>query len=495
LTEIARKLKQELPDNPAIIFVTFNDGSPLQPWEQDNPGDALCRRIAFAAARDRDFRSIRQYESYQYLQVSLSDIDRWLSNDYPCILLIDEFNQLDVLGKQNSPAAQQLINFLVTRFLKPKNRYFLFSSHIVSTTLQLTEYMDNLSMRGVSVVELPIIPNLPIACDALKYQDLTARTALFYGLVPALIFESSRTEDFDGTFKKREKLISDVVDSLRNDAASDDAIRNVLTSFIDGDPAHFVNFPKLLQLMSVSKLDSAGRRKENIVWIPFHMLALLSKLTSLSSKYQRLLKLIVDLFRISFIDSKNNSGDGWECLFLIVLLIRLATGQFDMIEYLEKNKSQFQNCPISYNDHYRDGSNSAVLGTKIWPFLHAIVPPPTFPHIVVYYPKDVSFECYDVIVATYDCRGEQTLLGYQLKQGKKPPTKKSGVDESFHASYFLNGIPRKRSSNRKGWKVLGEMEIDAFFGKSGSNWTPKRWKELLPVSAIITHNATPTYME
>ena len=88
-------IRKELP-GVAVIYVSFNDFSSLDPWEMRDPVGALCRRIAFAALKGREeFPTDDDFDSFRQTMVTEGDILSWLG-DTPCILLMDELNILEM---------------------------------------------------------------------------------------------------------------------------------------------------------------------------------------------------------------------------------------------------------------------------------------------------------------------------------------------------------------------------------------------------------------
>jgi len=84
----------------AVIFVTFNDFSSLQPHEQCDTANALCQRIAFAALKHAPHgtskaRAFRAFLSKEY-DIRVRDILHWIGKSR-AILLIDELNNLSEL--------------------------------------------------------------------------------------------------------------------------------------------------------------------------------------------------------------------------------------------------------------------------------------------------------------------------------------------------------------------------------------------------------------
>eukprot|EP00977_Amphora_coffeiformis_P026145 scaffold24220_cov149-Amphora_coffeaeformis.AAC.1 len=107
------------------LYVSFNDSSSLQYWEQENPLQALLRCIAFRAlspdaiqntsAGARFFAFLKDkpiWEEELFVQ--------WLANT-PCVLLIDEINNLDKVGEPNSVEASKFGQFIKNHFLSKEN--------------------------------------------------------------------------------------------------------------------------------------------------------------------------------------------------------------------------------------------------------------------------------------------------------------------------------------------------------------------------------------
>ena len=73
LYEIAEFLKSK---ETAVFYVTFNDWSTIQGWEQEDPVGALFRRIAFAALKERNYQDAKQYKSMMNAAVRKAWIEK-----------------------------------------------------------------------------------------------------------------------------------------------------------------------------------------------------------------------------------------------------------------------------------------------------------------------------------------------------------------------------------------------------------------------------------
>jgi hypothetical protein len=116
LKEMAHQLHRKLPGT-VIIFVSFNDLTPVQLWEQADPLGALCRRIAFAARQRPDPTKplspkdeMDQFKAFNYA-VTPDQIEKWVANT-PCILAIDELNLFHRLHKNSFEAGVAFAVFL-----------------------------------------------------------------------------------------------------------------------------------------------------------------------------------------------------------------------------------------------------------------------------------------------------------------------------------------------------------------------------------------------
>jgi hypothetical protein len=202
LEEIGHCLRRKRPE-VAVICVSFNDYSSIQDWEHPDPVAALCRRIAFAALNIKNATK-HDYDRFAKTNVTGSDILNWLK-DSPCVLLIDEFNLLNMTREQANPMA----DFLKTHFLFDSGRFFVFSSHVLPKSVSLANFMDSVSDRGVKLRQLPLVPsNLRDARTKLGWPTLTVREALYRGRIPALIWVTHKNPDFN--FFKRAVAIGSV---------------------------------------------------------------------------------------------------------------------------------------------------------------------------------------------------------------------------------------------------------------------------------------------
>ena len=169
--------------------------------------------------------------------------------------------------------------------------------------------------------------------------------------------------------------------------------------------------------------------------------------------------------------AKWQSGDSWEALFLATLLIRALSHQFD-------------ECLFALGRHFAEAAVSADTLLDCFKqvpetpeeFVRHITKPAVLPHIGIYMPQHARFVGLDAIVATWDSTGTRRLYGYQLKEGDGTANK-SWNTQDFETCFVVRGTAH-RGSTAGCWVTPSKEQLDAFFGVSGSQWTPEHWAAL-----------------
>ncbi|KAI3660472.1 hypothetical protein MP638_004301 [Amoeboaphelidium occidentale] len=511
LKEIASMLKAQSP-GLAVIYVSFNNWTNLKYSETDGLA-ALRRRIAYYSLKEAP-RNNDAFEDYRKMEFSESDLLNWLG-DNECVLFVDELNLLG--DRLNSEFA----HFIKSRFLARKGRYFVFSSHKATTAVDLSNFMESQSNRGVLTPGLPLVTNVQKARDSLHWQSMSARDLIIYGGIPGLLVEAHKNGP---PSLKRNELIKSFIQSNNVNMG---VIRVILGTFFTGD--YKVLPPQLLELMDVTP-----EKPLKVKWIPFHLMELMKDwgyLMSLPLSTRHALSEVETLF-ISLATSKEKSREAWEALFVVVLLIRCLSGKVNSallplhgmndasvsynylmdssktswLDVTNKSREAWEalfvvvllirclsgkvnsallplhginDASVSYN-YLMDSSKTSWLDVTNVNDLLSMIPKrlenDKCPHIAVYYPPHSKFELYDVFVVPFNASGERgRIIGYQLKEGKKKPDK--GPSKLVDVSIVIRGDTIDGSSTRKGWRIASEEEINEFFGENARLWTPKHWIE------------------
>ena len=458
------------------MYVSFNNYSCVKDWENDDPIGALCRRIAFAVCVDPTGKSEEDLEvlykdKFAHLEISMKVILEWLGNT-PSILLIDELNVL-----KTAAGHEGFAQFIKENFLKSSNRMLVFSSHVVGVGEKMTACMDPGTDRGVTICELPLISSVQSINDVLDIQ-INPRKALYCGSIPSMIYLYSQTML---PSNKRNEAIGSCLNDAEN-PINDTMILRMLEGFITGE---INSVPKiLLQFMnSVESIDDRFGTISKMRWIPYHMLPILEKFIRDSrTKISPNLKLMLNNTLMKYFDSfffypKEYSGDAWESLFMIVLLIRCSTGMFDktLMPYFEHYDTQ---PTLSLNKLFNEGFSLGECKT-VPDLLKGIRQPDHFPHIAIYHPEYSQFKAVDVIVIVYKSATYRREYYYQLKESDNIPATPENMN-TYSPFYVVRGkAAQKDTYQLRGWTVVSESDIEAFFGESGKHWTPNEWRKLI----------------
>jgi len=478
-----------------VIFVSFNDYSPLGAHDQENPLEALLLRIAFAAWEEIDekynaqvkmgqikssgskrkllsseFRAFRE----QY-HVTKRDVVEWLGAE-PALLIIDELNNLDKLATKDSEGTKEMADFIKTYFLKEQGRYFVFSTHILSTLECFGVYMEHSSSsdRGVLLQELPLVDNLASA-KALKNDLRGAREAIYYGLMPGLIHDRSKRKPQSVLVKWNRRMREH---NQKTGEERKKAFLNILKSLIFGDvglvPTHFHTF-----------LDAVGASvgSQRVRWSPHHLEFVLRKLKLDNAEDDDLAKSMEGLCK-NVLSAKEESGDAWEALFVLFLLARCATKNWQ--EPILPNVGRFfesgeEKMAVRFNKPFR-GKLKCLDQCESWHDLENEIVPCAAPTISIYYPTHARFHAYDVILVASEKNKITGKVGYQCKEGRNDATQ--GVEQNFDSNFVLKGQPPGNSNQKDGWSIPADDAIDVFFGVSGKHWTPKQWKKLAATAGV-----------
>lgn len=390
---------------------------------------------------------------------------KWLG-DVPCVLIVDELNNLNQLSQENSEAASEFASFVKRHFIAKRNRYFVFSSHQVST-LEFFSFFVNSSagsVRPVILQELPITDTLAKALQLNSSLD-SAREAVYHGLLPGLIFKSADLRSIAGN------RVAHVSNWLGESKDLDEDFRNILRSMIDGNPELV---PKQLHMI----LDTAGNERGPSVirWVPFHLSYVLHRLAKASKLPYTTREIASNMQKLcdSLHDSKTFSGDGWEGIFVLFLLARCLTGESD--EYFVPSKWFLEEPKVLYNNPYNSQSTPLIGNCKNLKELLEGVAPGTKPQLSILFPTTSRFETYDVL-AVYSKDGQnQSIYGYQLKEGSASVSKAdaTGVVER---SFWVQGKSPENDVSKKHWEIADKASIDKFYGESGKHWTPEQWRK------------------
>jgi hypothetical protein len=217
-----------------------------------------------------------------------------------------------------------------------------------------------------------------------------------------------------------------------------------------------------------------------VLWVPFHMMEVLRRFGQAGDLSFG--STLLDITRVfaAYVVSKEMSGDPWEALFVVTLLIRALSRTFDC-DLFKLSHLAFEDCSVSFNDPFllQKGTIGTIenLDAFLGEIPHSFEYVPGRPHIAIYYPGHGRFPKLDVIVAAWSKNGaKRQLYGYQLRAGNAPPDE--DTDQHFIQSWVVRGHAPQSETTKLRWANASEAQNEDFFGKSGSQWTRKMWDKL-----------------
>eukprot|EP00978_Attheya_sp_CCMP212_P040524 scaffold221898_cov38-Attheya_sp.AAC.2 len=456
------------PEQASSLYVSFNNESSitLQSYFKD-PLQELCDRIGFAARKGK-LREVNWSNFRDTYHVDSKSIEDWLGKG-DCILFVDELNLLTSLSSE-------VIKVLKNFFLIRKGREFCFSSHLATTSSALQTFLPGPSNREMILCKLPLVSSLSEARTKLGYQKLSAREALYFGLIPGLLVE--RAQDQTVTNRRAYVVRTFIAQmNLMGKTEANVAFRVLLGSFITGSVS---SVPEILQ-----ELMTAEQQANDVVlrWIPCHLEFLLKEMwehcnvlrnkSCLKSIYENLW---------TYLGAKDQAGDAFEALFIIVAIIRCLSRNFesDILPLKNEEEDLIVECDSPFF-----GNN---FGTED-PYVFVDGIPKTLQdqesdQVSIYYPGHARFNAYDAIVAVWKHGGSsRKLYSYQLKEGQAAG-KPFAYDDVFDSSYLIRGKSTSQASSIRLFAACSENQVDTFFGVSGSQWTPRAWKALQDQEAV-----------
>jgi hypothetical protein len=456
LKELSKALQTNY-DNLSVIYITFNSSTDFRLKESTRPLDSLLARIAFAIAdpnviQGRPFHDINS--TLQFVTTS-KEIDNWLK-DKPCILCIDELNNLIPSQRLDEPDMREVANFLKDVFLVRANRYFIFSSHVKATTLNLTYFMSSASDREVYVAEFPVFESTTEVSEVLK--DRSPVHPMIYGNSPGLAYVTQKTPTYPST------RVEQCLKSLTTTPSASEVINNLFSG----------------ECSSLSEFDTITRISSNHrVWIPVFLIELFksNKLSNLNIKYKIQAENVLDLLGRAKLDS----GEAWEVVVLCTLFFRILDC---LLTNQPTNPSQ-----IPYYGWIPSLPPNFTIDVQYPPHdlksvISKLSKPGSSPSVILSYPKQSDFANYDILVAvTYSSTEPVKIWGYQCKAGELPTEKPNpSVTTSIVLRSHDMDANGRSSAVKSGWKVAGMMERNSLLGPT---FAPLRLMEKPGGSVIL----------
>ncbi|GKY92129.1 hypothetical protein MPSEU_000184300 [Mayamaea pseudoterrestris] len=481
LEEIATRLPDYLAahgsEPVAIIMITFNDYSPVSLIDHEGALQALGRRLLFSinvkeTERNQAFNYyVKAYDTFRRKNyvIALDDIMEWLDG-FRVILLIDELNNLDL---KHSGDQSEVGDFLRAYFLDDTGRYLVLTSHELGSVDSFADIIDTSkgSSRDVIVQHLPLALNLE---DVVLYLNPDLRgplEALYYGLLPGLIFDQGQRVK---VYRKHKAAINTF--ELRSSEDKRRCITRILASFFTGKEN---DVPLELRKLVTTRpdLDVAGREVVKISWVPFNLQFVLA-MSTLDERnwFDEGLHSLNQLCN-HLKTTKESSGKGYEYLFAIAYLARCIAGlPFDNL--LPREWFMDSGLEVEFNP-YRQEVGGFLEDCCDWDQLEkGIDYSGPQPKLAVFLPTNPRFERFDIVALLITNGRISDRRAFQVQQATHNPSHEPWPGFE-HTSFLVKGdSPQRSHTNAKGWNVVGDDDLERFFGESGKHWTPKVWRHL-----------------
>lgn len=360
------------------------------------------------------------------------------------VLIVDEWNSLLQLTAESSTEDSKFGQFIKKNFLAKEGRYFVFSSLVLSTLNDSGPAMDptNGSVRDVILQELALVDNFFTAVESLYAKLDGAREAIYYGILPGILYEQSRGKFIAG---KRERVVCKYNDDKKSIGDKDREFKTILRSLYSGNVD---DFPKQLHLL----LDGCGAHGDKMIRrVPFNLEYVLEH-TKFSNECELLSKSMAKLCK-SMKDADEASGKAWEALFVLYLVARCINHSYADY-FVPKHWFNHPSVKVKFNPYYKPARPFGQCQT--WNELkEGIGASETFPIVSVFYLSHATFIVFYVI-AVYSTPGNAytQVYGYQLKEGKaNDPKKFTDTTEAFTRSFVVKGNPPGESQDKNSWNT------------------------------------------
>ncbi|CEM32493.1 unnamed protein product [Vitrella brassicaformis CCMP3155] len=427
--------------------------------------DSMVLRMTWACATGETVASLAKQIGKDLGDISFEDwrdhvsldrllLERWLIG--PLILIVDELNMLltketlatlDVEGSEDPMGAKALAGFIRSRCLGPKDRFFIFSSHVATVGRSIGNYwVNSRSARKVYKVQLPRIETLAEAAAISPSAD--HGEICWTGRAPALLFQlylqsaTSRDED--------DVLAYFSVSTSIVDASTAKA---VIRSAIVGDlkaPSPKAPYIESLGTMAAN-LDVYGN---GCVWPPCYLGQACTDLgTSIYVKEQLGYHFAADIGQVDrFLRQllePRGSGKRWEGVAAAAVLLRLLDSHITAMDGSESPTSLLTGMPA-------DLLPPPVTSNRGCPFGGFVESPDSkrdLPQLIEWFngdgvrkdmnegyvtylvkPKSPQFEGWDFFVFVVEDGELRHIWGYQCKEATdSPDSRKPTIERALQA--------------------------------------------------------------
>ena len=443
-TTFLLKLGERLAETEYLpIFVSFNGESPVKRRDNELADEWLYRTIAYALLPANS--SLRQdvADEFGNKTCQKSTLQSYFECQKNVVLLVDELNQLLLRGptKEEEKAEQDAARFMKNVFLGPEGTYMVFTSHIQSTGLDLTQYMEGDSVRGLEITGLPFADELgELQNMSPAFSGLTHMKAAYYSRVPALLWSSHD----DGS------LLSQKLSQIREDPQQHLAafLREVLAG-------------TLMREMEAFRQLTDGSQKNRPIWIPCFMSHFLIQCSSVCPACGVLGRWLQGMQA-----AEEKDGKAWEKIIAVAFGLRYIWQQMggELHGWLHGHEGAAVQCL---------DANPAAKNVE--EAIQQLPQPLQYPTLQLVLPSHAQFEAVDLFAVRRERDSTDLVMVAQQKEGSasvnhaRPRTAK-------HA-YWMRGSSTQKAKTKDEWILPSQSEIEKFLGPSMAAAAPATWRD------------------
>ncbi|CAE7025420.1 unnamed protein product [Symbiodinium natans] len=443
-TTFLLKLGERLAEAEYLpIFVSFNGESPVKRRDNELADEWLYRTIAYALLPANS--SLRQdvADELGNKTCQKSTLQSYFECQKNVVLLVDELNQLLLRGptQEEKNAEQDAARFMKNVFLGSEGAYMVFTSHIQSTGLDLTQYMEGDSVRGLEITGLPFADELgELQNMSPAFSGLTHMKAAYYSRVPALLWSSHD----DGS------LLSQKFSQIRDDPQQH--LAAFLREVFAGTP---------MREMEAFRQLTDGSQKDRPIWIPCFMSHFLTQCSSACPACGVLGRWLQGMQA-----AEEKDGKAWEKIIAVAFGLRYIWQQMGGEEHgwLHGHEGAAIQC--------LDANPAAKTVEQA---MQQLPQPLQYPTLQLVLPSHAQFEAVDLFAVRRKADSADLVMVAQQKEGSasvnhpRPQTAK-------HA-YWMRGSSTQNAKTKDGWILPSQSEIEKFLGPSLAAAAPATWRD------------------
>ncbi|CAE7246239.1 unnamed protein product [Symbiodinium sp. KB8] len=418
------------------IFTSFNGESPVKRRENEPADQWLYRTIAYALVLPSD-SLLRQDLASKFGKRTCeeSTLVTYFNSKENVVLLVDELNQLLLKSDDEAEkkAEQRASRFMKEVFLGVRGRYMVFTSHIQSTGLDLTQYMEGTSSRGLAVTGLPRVEGLQdLQHMSIDFSGLMHMRAAYYSRVPALIWTSHHDSD----------LLQQKFDQIHEDPNSH------LSAFM----AELFEGRSMRDMEAFRQLTDGSIRAGKTVWIPCFMSHFLFQCRRTSPACAVLSRWLQGMR-----DAEQQDGKAWEKVVAVAFGLRYIWSRMggEHHEWLHGHDGAFIEC--------LDASPEA---TSVDEAIQRLPQPMQYPTLQLVLPKHSAFEVIDLFAVRREKEFEAKLVMVAQQKEGSSSIGKNRPPLSAEQAYWMRGSSTRTGRRTDTWYQPSQSEIENFLGPS-----------------------------